>query len=176
MLSHEYDYVLVSIGASNVELVSSAQRFPAAMQDGEMQVIPGRWAHRFVNKSAEAAHLVMIESRALIKPDASLCGLSSERCHDMNFAKDAAGEYSQATMFETPTMRLVKAELGAGSILPKHEHGSDHLLVALTRMDLIGDHEHIVRDPGEVFWHHQGFASLKNTGEEQTRFLLVELK
>lgn len=177
MLAHEYDYLLVSIGgASELELIGTSSRFPVAMQDGEMQIIPGRWAHRFVNKSSTPARLVMIESRTAIKPDAPICGLSAEQCHQMNFAKDGASEYAQSTMFETPTVRLVRAELGAGTLLPKHEHGSDHLIVALTDLQLIADHDEVARTAGTVYWHAGGFTSLKNTGQAEARFLLVEWK
>jgi hypothetical protein len=176
MLPHDYDYLLVSIGASNVELAGSSNRFPVTMQDGEMQVIPGRWAHRFVNRADQPARLVMIESRTAMKPDAALCGLGHEDCHQVNFAKDGAVEYTQAMMFETPTVRLLKAELTVGATLPRHEHGADHLLVALTKLDLTADHENVLRDPGTVFWHSGGFASLKNTGEESARFLVLEVK
>jgi quercetin dioxygenase-like cupin family protein len=136
----------------------------------------GHWAHRFVNKAEQPAHLVMIESRTAMKPDAALCGLGHEDCHQVNFAKDGAVEYTQATMFETPTIRLIKAEFSAGATLPRHEHESDHLLVALTRLDVTADHEVVSREPGTVFWHAGGFASLKNTGEETARFLMLELK
>lgn len=176
MLPHEYDYLLVAIGATDLELVGSSSRFPVTMQDGEMQIIPGRWAHRFVNKADKPAQLVMIESRTAIKPDAAICGVSAEQCHQMNFAKDGATEYAQTTMFETPTMRLVKAELGAGTLLPKHEHGSDHLLVALSDMQLTADHDAVSRTQGNVYWHANGFATLKNTGDKLARFLLVEWK
>jgi hypothetical protein len=176
MLPHEYDYLLVSIGATDLEIVGSSNRYPVTMQDGEMQVIPGRWAHRFVNRSAEPAHLVVIESRKMIKPDAPICGLAAPRCHETSFGKDGASEYDQSVLFETETVRLVKAELTGSAVLPKHEHDSDHLLVALTPMVLTADHENVSREAGAIYWHKGGFASLKNSGENQARFLIVELK
>jgi len=176
MLAHDFDYLLVSLGPAKLELAGTSNRFPVEMQDGEMQLIPGHWPHRFVNKTNETAHLVMIESRAAMKPDAALCGLNAERCHQMKFARDGQSEYEQSAMFETPTVRLVKASLAPGTILPDHEHGSDHLLIALNGVTITADHDDFSCEQGTVYWHKGGFASLKNIGREQARFLLLELK
>lgn len=176
MLPHPYDYVLVSFGPSNLEVAGESNRFAAAMQDGEMQIIPGKWTHRLINKSSATAHLLMIESRTAIKPDAPICGLAAEPCHDMNFAKDGSSEYIQNTVFETPTIRLVRAELGPQTSLPRHEHGSDHLLLALTKVQLLADSDNVSQDAETAYWHAGGFTTLKNVGQEQARFLLLEVK
>jgi hypothetical protein len=82
----------------------------------------------------------------------------------------------QNTLFETPTIRLVRAELGPRTSLPRHEHGSDHLLLALTKLQLVADSDNVSQDAETAYWHAGGFTTLKNVGQEQARFLLLELK
>ena len=44
------DYLLVSLGPSRFELATGPTHYSLELQDGEMQVLKGGWAHEIINK------------------------------------------------------------------------------------------------------------------------------
>src|SRR5438105_8406591 len=49
--AHHHAYVLLSLGKNKFEVSGPGNSFPFEMEDGEMQVLNGGWAHRLNNLS-----------------------------------------------------------------------------------------------------------------------------
>src|SRR2546428_998923 len=59
--SHNHDYVILSLGKSNFQISGTATTYPMELDDGEMQVLKGRWPHQLENLSEMPLHLLELE-------------------------------------------------------------------------------------------------------------------
>jgi hypothetical protein len=114
---HYHDYVLVSLGKSNIEVAGNGIRYPMQMEDGEMQVLKGGASHRITNLSGSPLHLVEMEVMGEVHPERPICGLGGHACTEGIFGRNEAGSYNQSTLFETDTVKLARVQLGAGGLL-----------------------------------------------------------
>ena len=176
---HPYDYLLVSL--TQVELQAtggSGTSYPVRLEQEEMQVMKGGWAHRLTNDSDNPARLIEIDVQPNIAPERASCGLAASPCTDGQFGKTKEGSYATSTLFETPKVRLMKIELGTRGVFERHAHTGSEMLIPLTRVHLIdGSQSDIEKDVGEVqAYPTRTTHELKNIGSETARFLELEAK
>ena len=167
------DALIISLGKSKFELDSGPVRSPLELDDGEMEVIKG--AHEVLNNSGSTVRLVEVQVPRGIQPDHPLCGLGGPPCNGIQFGKTDAGTYSEGLLFETPTIKVLKAQLGPGGVLATHTDRNDHVLVPLTAADLDVDGESTQRKVGEAYLYTAGMA-ITNRGAGDAVFVVVELK
>jgi hypothetical protein len=67
--SHNHDYVILSLGKSNFQISGMGTTYPMQLDDGEMQVLKGRWAHQLSNVSETPLHLLELEVLQEVHPD-----------------------------------------------------------------------------------------------------------
>jgi len=164
---HRHDYLVVSLGKSNFEIVGSGIRYPMQMEDGEMQVIKGGASHRITNLSDSPLQLVEMEVRE-IHPERPLCGLGGRACSDGIFGRNEDGSYSQSTLFETDTIKLARVQLGPGGLLPEHRHDRCHVLVSLTQTALLDSaynahSRELHLNAGDAAWYSERIAHTLRT-------------
>jgi hypothetical protein len=152
---HEHDFLVISLGNNQFELVGSANAYSMAMSDGEVQVLKGHWAHRVVNKSQQELHLVEVEAVREIEPERAICGLNAKSCTGAKFAAKDDTNYVESPLFETATLRLGRVEIAPGKGMPEHGHRGDHLMIALNDQELTnavvaGDITQIASHPGDA--------------------------
>jgi hypothetical protein len=175
--AHPYDYVVVSLGSNEIEAAGEINTFPLQMNDSEAQILTGGWSHKLVNKASQQANLLVIEVMHGISPDQSICGLSGRSCGQVRFGNTADGRYSQTILFETAKVRLMRAELGPGGVLPTHADPSDHLVLALNDARLTdGFTEATDQTVGYTIWTPGGLNTVKNAGKQDARMLILEVK
>lgn len=175
--AHPRDYLVASLGESDVQAVGDINNVSLRMNDGETQIVTGGWSHKLVNRSAQPANLVVLEVVHGIAPQQGVCGLSGRSCGQVRFGNTRDGRYSQATLFETATVRLLRAELGPGGVLPSHTDPLGHLVVTLTQARLTDGTAEASDEPaGCAWWMADGLGSLKNSGSQDTRMLILEVK
>ena len=69
--SHSHDYVILSLGKSSFQISGAGTAYPMQLDDGEMQVLKGRWPHQIANLSETPLHLVELEVLQEVPPRSS---------------------------------------------------------------------------------------------------------
>jgi mannose-6-phosphate isomerase-like protein (cupin superfamily) len=177
------DYLILPLDYASMQTIGpSGKSFDFEMRAGQMQIIKGGWPHRTLNTGDTALDVLEFEIAGGIKPEQAVCGLSGKQCADGAFGKDKGGTYECATLFETPTVKFRKIELGPGGTLPEHHHRGGQLLIASTSADLSNDTGAggvvaVHLNPGEVQWLAPGMEhSIHNTSKDVAKFYELELK
>jgi quercetin dioxygenase-like cupin family protein len=179
---HLHDYVILSLGTNRLQASGAAGNdFRLDLEDGEVQIMKGGWPHKVMNLGDATLDLLELEVTRNINPEQALCGLGGKECADGRFGKTDAGTYSYSTLFETPTVKLRRIELGPGGSLSEHTHSGGELIITLSKMEVMNQSAQqastIAAAPGEVNWIGSAFAhSLTNNGKDTARFLEFELK
>lgn len=179
--THPHDYLLIALKKADLILSGPyGNAFQLHLDDSEMQVVNGGWAHRVSNQDDTDAVLVEIDVEGGIKPERASCGLAASECTDGQFGKTDEGTYSRSTLFETTTVRLSKISLGPGGVLEQHSHSGSEVLVALTAAHLENDDGSLTPprldvDMGDVHSFPAGTAHrIKNLGSQPVKFLEFE--
>jgi len=170
-----HDYVIVALDDASINLNGGRSSFDLDLKNGEMNVIPGRWAHKISNRGA-AARLLLVEVTGEIDPNRARCGLAAENCREVRFGRTAEGDYTQATLFDTNKVKMMRAELGPSGVLRLHDDNASHLVVSLTPLRGSTEAQEVALNAGEVFWSDYGFQELSNVGTETAKFLEMEVK
>lgn len=179
---HEHDFLVISLGRNEFEFSGSGNVYPMSMNDGEVQVMKGHWAHRVVNKSQQELHLVEVEVVREIAPEHAICGLNAQACIGAKFALKDDINYVESPLFETGSIRLGRTEIGPGKGMPEHGHGGSHLMIALnnqqvTNAVVAGEIKEISSRAGDALWLEGGIVHrVMNRGTQPARFLTVECK
>ena len=179
---HEHDFLVISLGNNQFEFAGSGNVYPMTMNDGEVQVMKGHWAHRVVNKSERELHLVEVEVVREIAPEHAICGLNAQACFGAKFALKDDINYVDSPLFETATIRLGKVEIAPGKGMPEHGHSTNHLMVALndqqvTNAVVAGEIKEITSHAGDAVWLDGGIVHrVMNRGSQAARFLTIECK
>lgn len=171
-----HDYLLISLGNSELVLTGYQTNFEMKMADGEMQVLQGGWPHKLQNTSAKPAELVAVEVTSGVAPKEALCGLSAANCHDVRTGSSAEGEYQQTLLFETEPAKLFRVHIGSHVAMHQHADHRKHVIIALSPLAGHVDQQQFKLSPGEVFFHADGFEDLLNDGDSGAHFLILELK
>jgi len=173
---HRHDYIYVVLGAAEISN-EVAGKPPAAMkvQEGEVNFVPGNFAHVMHNLGATPFRNVTIEL------------LQDEQAHKN--PPPAWGEErglhileggTEDIMFVKDGVRVSEIELQPGGVIPRHHHAGPHLLIALTDLDLRSDEAGKGISPvrvqaGDLKWVPGGFThTLTNAGKQEAKFVTLE--
>lgn len=167
-----HDYVLLAITGGQAEIGVAASSMPLNLQSGEAEVFKGGWPQQLHSTSDTASTWVVVEPMHGLRPERATCGLNGADCGSVRFGKGDDGEYDESTLFETPALRLSRAELGPHSALSTHTDLRDHVVVPLANetFELNGQS---VSDTAPRWVH--GSADL-HSGADKAKFLIVEFK
>jgi quercetin dioxygenase-like cupin family protein len=175
---HNYDYLFVTLGDSDVVSVRPGEK-PVALKlkDGEVRFTPGNFAHAAINQSDRPFHNITIE---LLKPSSNVRACTSECIQhppcNMNDKATCA----------TVIYRIVADRWHASMVtLPGAWHLEDanatphSLLVPLSNLDLTQETNAgsrvIKLVPGEVAWVASGLTHiLRNNSTNPTQFISLE--
>jgi len=177
--SHPADYLLLSLVDSQLEVTGpSGNTYAIQLGQEEMQVMKGGWTHRLTNLGDRSARLIEVDVEHNIRPEHASCGLAATPCTDGRFGKTEEGTYSTTTLFETPTVKLTRVELGPRGTFERHTHRGSEMLIALTPIHLSqGALENVDKAPGETRAYPAGTThQIRNIGSEAARFLELEAK
>jgi len=169
------DYLLVSLGPSRFELATGPTHYSLELQDGEMQVLKGGWAHEIINKSNDAIRVLEIDISRGIEPEHAVCGLGGASCSGMRFGKTDQGSYTESVLFETPSIRALKAELGPGGVLKTHDDRREHFIVPLRTAQMEIEGNAAAHELGKAY-KYSSLNEVTNRGGESAQFIIVELK
>lgn len=140
---HNYDYLFVTLGDSDVVSVRPSEK-PVALKlkDGEVRFTPGNFAHAAINQSDRPFHNIMIE---LLKPSTNVktCTGSCDAGGCVGSVPGTTGNNSSAPVCAATT-HLISADQWTVSLvsLPpnatlKRASGGPTLLVAVSKLDLV---------------------------------------
>jgi hypothetical protein len=181
--NHDHDYLVFALSKSNFKIAGETHTFPAQMEAEEMQVLRGGYPQRLVNLADTPLQLVILEPAKGIAPDKATCGLSAAECTDGEFGNDDKGNpFTDSTLFETPTVKVSRIDLGANATLPKQNFVTSHVLVALADMKLNDqptgkDAKEVQLKAGEVYWYQDAVETqITNLGEQNAPIITVEFK
>jgi len=169
------DYLLVSLGPSRFELATGPTHYSLELQDGEMQVLKGGWAHEFINKSSDAIRVLEIDISRGIEPEHAVCGLGGPSCSGMRFGKTEQGSYTESVLFETPSIKALRAELGPGGVLRTHDDRREHFIVPLRAAHLEIEGSAAAHELGKAY-KYSSLNEVTNRGSDSAQFIIVELK
>ncbi len=179
---HPHDYLLVGVGDADLEISGSGTAYKMHLRSGEMQVMTGRWAHSIENLGASPVRLLEVDVSKGIDPEHAECGLNQPPCAEGRFGKDEHGTHLRNTLFQTPTVRLNRIELGPGGVLKEHVHRGEEVLIALNEMELTdesagGPPYELRSTAGSVYVYEAGtLHTIQNVGSQPALFLEFELR
>ena len=175
MHRHQYDYIFVTLGASQVEN-DVAGKLPVTLklQDGETRFLPGGFAHIAKDLSDQPFRNITVE----LLQDKKL--RQSKSAWDENRGFHILNGGTQDILFVKDNVRASEVELQPGGVLPKHHHAGPHLVVAISDLDLRSD---VPGNPvsskqlkaGDIAWVTGGLThSLTNVGKQNAKFITLE--
>jgi hypothetical protein len=170
------DYMLLAVSGGTAEIAGPGNMFPLDLKSGEIQIFKGGWPHQLRSKSDTATTWIVLELIHALNPERASCGLGGAGCSQFKFGKTDQGEYSESLLFETPSARVLRAELAAASTLPTHTDRLDHVVVPLSACTLAVNGDPTARAAGESVWVHGALPELRNTGADAAKFVILEIK
>jgi quercetin dioxygenase-like cupin family protein len=179
---HVHDYLLVAVGNCDLEISGHGNSYKMHLDDGDMQVMKGGWAHSIANLNGAAATLLEVDVAKGIEPERADCGLYRAACKEGRFGKDDQGTFLRNMLFQTPTVRLSRIELGPGGVLEQHMHRGEQVLIAITDVNLTdglagGTPDQVRSTAGDVRVYSAGtMHTIRNVGQKAARFLELELR
>ena len=178
---HNYDYLFVTLGDSDVVSVRPGEK-PVALKlkDGEVRYTPGNFAHAAINQSDRPFHNITIE---LPKPSTSV-KVCAESC-------DVSGGCIGAMAPHNPvcpsTVRRISADQWTVSLvtlppstqLVSEAQAAPHLLIAVSDLDLTTDNgtasKVIKLEPGGLLWvAADAKQTLSNKSPKPAQFVTLE--
>lgn len=170
---HDHDYIFVSLGASDItNKVEGKEPVERHLEDGEARLVKGGFAHVATNRAATPFRNVTVEI-LMIEPQKP--GVKPVK------VEPSAGATSKL-LFDTEVVRAWDITLEPGATLPRHERPLDHLIAAVTDLELRSQQDFRAPDlihqkAGDVAWVRGGFAhSLSNVGTGPARWVELEFK
>ena len=127
------------------------------------------------SKSDQPSAWIILEMTRPLQPEHASCGLAGPGCSQFKFGKTDQGEYNESVLFETPSARVLRAELAATSTLPTHDDRRDHVVIPLSGGEFAMNGASASYKPGETVWV-RGAAELRNAGKDAARLVIVEVK
>jgi oxalate decarboxylase/phosphoglucose isomerase-like protein (cupin superfamily) len=174
---HEKPHVTINIGPGKISNeVKGKDAFVQEFEDGETRTIRGRFVHVIRNLGADTFRNITVEvlQAEAAAPDSSRF---EPRVDQFRFKEGASGD-----LFEDPRVRGYQINLASTGTFLLHDHKFDHVLIALTDLDIRDRRENegertmrLLR--GDVMWVPGGFRhSLTNAGSEPAVFVTLEFK
>lgn len=178
---HDHDYVFVVLGDAHISN-EAVGRPPADQQvkDGDVNFVTGPLTHVARNVGQTPFRNVTIE--VLRKTTKRICGPGAGTCAGGSGSVEHHGGYSWTTLLETDAVKVTKQEIGAGGLVPRHEHQSGHMVVALSDLHLKNEVSgrgtfDIRQKAGDVVWVQGGSEhAMTNVGKEPARFVVLEFR
>ena len=176
MHRHRYDYLFVTLGASEVS--NEVEGKPAAtlkLQDGETRFTPGNFVHLARNLAATPFRNITIE---FMQDEKSRTSRSPEWNEERGLNVLSGG--TQEILFVKDGVRVSETELEPGGMLPKHHHAGPHLVVAIRDLNLRNEIEgkpasNVQLRSGEITWISGGYThTLTNVGKQDAKFVVLE--
>ena len=165
---HDHGYVFVTLGDSEVEnTVTGKPPVQLKLENGDTRFLLGGFSHTARNLSDQPFRNITIE-------------LLKDNTHAPAVELAAPLSPAQKALFIQNGVRVSEIRLGPGASIPKHEHTTPHLVVAVSDLDLRSDvagkppaEAHV--KSGEIKWVPGGFThTLTNTGTTEARFITLE--
>jgi quercetin dioxygenase-like cupin family protein len=176
---HNYDYLFVTLGDSDVVSVRPGEK-PVALKlkDGEVRYTPGNFAHAAINQSDRPFHNITIE---LLKPSRNVKTCDSDCTHTPPCnTEDKATCATVVRRIFSDKWQISMVTL-PGSWHLKDINATPHsLLVPIADLDLTQETNAGTRMlklvPGEVAWVASGLTHiLKNNSTSPAQFISLEL-
>ena len=179
---HRHDYIYVVLGAAEiVNAVQGKDPVTLALSDGDARFVSATFAHIFRNVSGQPFRNVTIE---LLQDDK----LRQSPAHwdpahpEEDRGLDILNGGTKEIRFVKEGVRVSEFELQPGAVVPLHDHGGPHLVVALTdyelRSDVKGKGSRIITmKRGEIQWAAGGYSHiLTNTSDYPAKFITLEFR
>jgi quercetin dioxygenase-like cupin family protein len=173
---HHHDYVYVTLGAANLSNeVKGKPPVEVKLQDGETRFSAGNFAHTARNLSDQRFRNVTIE---LMQDAAAHQTPPPAWDEDRGLHVFTGG--TQHIMFVQDGVRVSEFDLQPGATVPSHHHTGQHLVVAVTDLEIRSDVEGQGPMPGQlksgdVKWLPGGYThTLTNTGKQEAKFVTLE--
>ena len=175
---HNYDYLFVTLGDSDVVSVRPGEK-PVALQlkDGEVRFTPGHFAHAAINNADRPFHNITIE---LLKPTTNV-KTCTESCQTHPECTDRTNEFCAATR------KLISSDQWTAWLvtMPPKSHldhlgaGSPQLGAPVSTLEFSAQASSadspIKRSPGQIDWLPTGVMHpLYNNGAATARFVILE--
>jgi quercetin dioxygenase-like cupin family protein len=174
---HNYDYLFVTLGDSDVVSVRPGEK-PVALQlkDGEVRFTPGHFAHAAINNADRPFHNITIE---LLKPSTNV-KTCTDSCNDTNPPYRCAGicpEKRKLIFSDQWTVWILA--MPPKSQIDHLGQGAPQLGVPVSNLELSAQagaaDSPIKRAPGQLDWLPTGVIHpLYNNGTETARFVVLE--
>ena len=175
---HDYDYVFVSLGASDLrnEVVG---RVPAELklEDGEVHFSKGGFAHKIINLSDQPFRNVTIE---LLRPQGAATPSAQPPSRYCNPGSQTAC-VTERYLFCTEEVCASDVTMGPGAATMLHTHSTDHMVVAVTDLDIRDQiegkpAEERTMKPGETAYVPAGITHRLVNGPRSCRFITLQFK
>jgi quercetin dioxygenase-like cupin family protein len=165
---HNYDYLFVTLGESDVVSVRPGEK-PVALQlkDGEVRFTPGHFAHAAVNNADRPFHNITIE---LLKPSANVHPCSLDR---------AEGALSESRLYCSDQWTAWLITLPPTARINKEASSSPAFFVAVSDLDLSFGGSDLqkttIRRPGDITWLKPGTPYMvMNNHPQPGKYFLLE--
>jgi quercetin dioxygenase-like cupin family protein len=197
---HERDYILLALTGAHLQATDGKHTNELTVEPEGMQVLKGGWPHKIVNQGDNAATAIIVVPAAKLDPEHAMCGLAARQCKAGEIG-DELGKFTESVLFDTPTAKLIQAEVAAGAQIPPTDYVHPVLLVAMTPVALIdarqsmqptadqpqGENAQSTKNqpgespiqlkPGDTFYlPGETTDALKNAGKDDARFVLLTLR
>jgi quercetin dioxygenase-like cupin family protein len=180
---HNYDYLFVTLGDSDVVSVRPGEK-PVALKlkDGEVRFTPGNFAHAAINQADRPFHNITIE---LLKPSTSV-KVCTESC---NVSGGCIGAMAPPNPVCPDTIQRISSDqwmvamvtLPPSARMEQRTNPPPRLVIAVSDLDFAGQTDaagnNIKRAPGYVGWVPAGVShALTNNGSKPAQFVTLEFK
>ncbi|MGH9603230.1 MAG: hypothetical protein ACRD24_12670 [Terriglobales bacterium] len=177
---HGYDYVFVTLGASEVSnAVEGKPPVALKLADGEARLVEGGFAHVAANLAPTPFRNLTVE----ILPAGKRRAFARRNLKPVwERGLEVLDRGTVHTLFVKDGLRATEVELPAGGELPLHSHSGPHLVVAITDLEVWleakGKPATVVRKKaGEYDWVPAGVThTVTNTGKSGIRFVSIEFR
>jgi uncharacterized RmlC-like cupin family protein len=178
---HNYDYLFVTLGDSDVVSVRPGEK-PVALKlkDGEVRFTPGKFAHAAINQSDRPFHNITIE---LLKPSSKVATCAEAclvhmPCTDRtNYSCPSSEKRISSDQWLVAMVTLPPAAR------MEQQPKNPHLIIAVSDLDLASvartesASSNIKRTPGGLAWVRTGVApTVINNSSKPAQFITLQFK
>ena len=175
---HDHDYIFVSLGASDLrnEVVGKAP-VELKLDDGEVHWSKGGFAHRIINLSDQPFRNVTIE---LLRAQGAATPSTQPASRYCNPGSQTAC-VSERYLFCTERVCVSDVTMGPGAATMRHTHSTDHMVVAVTDMQMTDEIEgkpavERTIKAGSAAYIEAGITHRLINGAQAARFITLQFK
>jgi quercetin dioxygenase-like cupin family protein len=182
---HRHPWILVVLGESRILERGKGMATETRFAGGETLVLAADMVHTVTNRAETPFRAVVVELLNL--PALPPVGFGEPGRDPCLYPQGGISRRCKATLsanrdFFDGKLVVAGQEIGPGGRLPRHEHKYDHLVIAITPLELKSETEGkpptFIRQPsGAAVWIKRGVThTLTNTGPQPARFETVEFR